>query len=281
MFEEMAEAMKAVKCTYIGSATLSENLDAISVPAAMMKLVTEATDLILRETLRDLGLAQSFRRDLYRRGLLPLLGPEHLRLFDAIELVWTGRVPEDPIALASPLGPVTGLAEIYGPLMQAITAGNQTIAALRRSDTFAGRQVSDLSQAVALLMANGYVHPALPHAVQTNARAGTDRLNAAICAFDADGGEIPRLAAAAIGSELAIDMLEMFVVRERSTGRPMEIESLTDRLLAALTRAGRSVQRDGKPLQDLVQARALVRESVTMILERRLPLLTRLGVIAR
>jgi SAM-dependent methyltransferase len=279
MFAEMAEAMKAVKCTYIGSATLTENLDAISVPPGMMSLVTEASDPILRETLRDFGLAQAFRRDLYRRGTLPLMAPEHLRLFDELELVWTGRVPDDPIVLGSPLGQVTGLPEIYAPLMAMVMADNQTVGALRRSDTFARRQAVDLSQAVSLLIASGYVHPALPAAVRANARVGTDRLNAAICAFNADGGEIPRLAAATIGSEVGADLLEILVVRETLSDRSMEIVGLTDRVLAALTRAGRSIQHDGRPVEDMVQARVLVRESVERTLERRLPLLARLGVL--
>jgi SAM-dependent methyltransferase len=280
MFAEMAEAMKAVKCTYIGSATLPENVDAISVPPGMMKLVTEATDPILRETLRDFGLAQTFRRDVYRRGTLPLMALEHLRLFDEVELVWTGRVPDDPIVLGSPLGQVTGMPEIYAPLMKMVMAEDHTVGALHRSDAFANRQAIDLSQAVSLLIASGYLHPALPVAVRTNARAGTDRLNAAICAFNADGGDIPRLAAATIGSEVGVDLLETLVVREALGGRSMEIDGLTDRVRAALTQAGRSVQRDGKPVGDMNQARMLVRGSVATILERRLPLLSRLGVIA-
>jgi SAM-dependent methyltransferase len=280
MFAEMAEAMKAVKCTYIGSATLTENINAISVPAQMMKLVTETTDPILRETLKDFGLAQSFRRDVYRRGTLPLIGTEYLRLLDQVELVWTGRIPEDPIALGSPLGQATGLPEIYRPLMKMIMSENCSVGALRQSDIFAKRPPVDLSQAISLLIASGYVHPALPTAVRTNARAGIDRLNEAICAFSADGGDIPRLAAAAIGSEVAVSPLETLVVWEKLSGRPMEAEGLTDRVLAALTQAGRSIQRDGKPVQDMAQARVLVRESVAMILEHRLPLLARLGAVA-
>jgi hypothetical protein len=279
MFAEMAEAMKAAKCTYIGSATLTENVDAISIPPAMMSMVTEATDPILHETLRDFGLAQAFRRDVYRRGTLALTGPEHLRLFDDVELVWTGRLPEDPIVLGSPLGQVTGLPEIYGPLMRMIMAEDQTIGALRRSETFAGRPATDLSQAVSLLLASGYAHPALPAAVRRNARAATDRLNRAICAFNADGGDIPRLAAAAIGSEIGSDLLETLVVREQLDDRSLEIEGLADRVLAALTQAGRSIQREGKPVQDMVQARVMVRESIAIMLERRLPLLKRLGAI--
>jgi hypothetical protein len=230
--------------------------------------------------LRDFGLAQTFRRDVYRRGTLPLMAPEHLRLFDEVELVWTGRVPDDPIVLGSPLGQVTGMPEIYAPLMKMVMAEDHTVGALRRSDAFANRQAIDLSQAVSLLIASGYLHPALPASVRTNARAGTDRLNAAICAFNADGGDIPRLAAATIGSEVGVDLLETLVVREALVGRSMEIDGLTDRVLAALTQAGRSIQRDGKPVGDMVQAHALVRASVTGILERRFPLLWRLGVIS-
>jgi SAM-dependent methyltransferase len=279
MFAEMAEAMRAVKCTYVGSATLAENLDAVSVPPTMMSLVTGAANPILRETLRDFGLAQTFRRDVYRRGSLPLMGPEHLRLFDAIELVWTGRVPEEAIQLATPLGQMTGLPEIYGPLMTMFMTDTQTIGNLRRSDSFATRPVAELSQAVMLLIASGYVHPGLPAAVRMNARTGTVRLNAAICAMIADGGEIARLAAATIGSEVVVDALEAAVVREKLSGRSMEIDELTDRVLAALAHAGRTVQRDGKTVQDATEARGLVRESVVGMVERRLPGLTRLGVV--
>jgi hypothetical protein len=163
--------------------------------------------------------------------------------------------------------------------MKMVMAEDHTVGALRRSDAFANRQAIDLSQAVSLLIASGYLHPALPVAVRTNARAGTDRLNAAICAFNADGGDIPRLAAATIGSEVGVDLLETFLVREKLSGRSMEIEGLTERVFAGLMQAGRSMQRDGRPVNDLVQARAIVREALDTGLTRRLPVLKRLGAI--
>ncbi|MDR3529352.1 MAG: class I SAM-dependent methyltransferase, partial [Rhodopila sp.] len=133
MFAEMAAAMEGAKCTYIGSATLTDNIDPVSVPQTMMSLVAEASNLVLRETLRDFGLAQTFRRDVYRRGVLPMAAPEQGRLLDAVELVWTGRQVDDPIALATPVGQVNGLPEIYGPLMEMLIAGNHTIGAIRQA----------------------------------------------------------------------------------------------------------------------------------------------------
>ena len=284
MFADMAEAMAAAKCTYIGSATPADNLDAVSVPPAVLNLMTAASDPILRETLRDFGIGQSFRRDIYRRGTVPMMGPEQIRLFEAIELVWTGRAPDDPIQLSSPMGQLNGLPEIYGPLMKMIMTGRQTVGTIRRSDTFSSRQGADLSRAISLLMSSGYVHPAMPEAVWSDARAGTDRLNAAICAYAADGGDIGRLAAATTGTCVAaanrpMSPLEMLVIREKLSGRPLEVEALTDRVLAALTQAGRSVQRDGKVIQDMVQTRSVPWESLDVILNQRLPLLLQLGVI--
>jgi hypothetical protein len=208
-----------------------------------------------------------------------MTGPEQMRLFDGIELAWTGRLPGDPIQLTSPLGQLNGLAEFYGPLMQMIMAGGQTLGAIRRSDLCASRPVGDLSQAVSLLMSSGYVQPALPETVRTDARAGADRLNAAICAHSADGGDIGRLAATVTGNGVDVGRVEMLVLLEKLSGRSLEIEALTDRILSAVTQAGASVQRDGAPIQDPGQAREVLRESLNGILDQRLPLLARLGVI--
>ena len=72
MFADVAGEMLEAKCRYIGSGTLAENIDAVSVPANVVPLLAEARDPVLRETLRDLGCAQSFRRDVYRKGTAPM-----------------------------------------------------------------------------------------------------------------------------------------------------------------------------------------------------------------
>lgn len=280
MFAEMAEAMASVKCSYLGSAIPTENLESLSVSPAMLPLMETSPDTIMRETLRDFGLSQSFRRDIYRRGSAPMTGPEHMRLFDAILPVWTGKLPEDPIQLNAPLGELTGLPEVYTPLMQMIMGGGHTIGSIRRSGDFSERPPTDIAQAIALLMANGYVHPATPEGVQAAACAGVDRLNAAICENIADGGDMVALAATATGIGVMVNPLEMLVLREKLAGRSLEIAGLTDRMMSALAGAGRSVQRDGNPIRDEADARAVLRRNVEAILTHRLPAFVRLGIIA-
>jgi hypothetical protein len=206
--------------------------------------------------------------------------PEQVRLLDAVELVWSGRHPETPILLPTPLGDLQGLPEIYTPLMAMLIAGNQTIGAIRQHSAFAGIAATDLLQAVVLLIVGGYAYPALPEAVRARARPGTDRLNAAIGTINADGGDIARLAAATTGAEVPADPLETLVVREKLGGQSMEIEGLTDRILATVAQAGRAVQRDGKPVQDTGEARAIVRATLAGLLGERMTVLARLGVIS-
>jgi len=279
-FAEVAEAMGGAKSSYIGSATLAENVDAVSLAPDVIRPVMDAADPVLREMVRDFGSAKGFRRDIYRRGVLAVPAPEQVRLLDAVELVWSGRHPETPILLPTPLGDLQGLPEIYTPLMAMLIAGNQTIGAIRQHSAFAGIGATDLLQAVVLLIVGGYAYPALPEAVRARARPGTDRLNAAIGTINADGGDIARLAAATTGAEVPADLLETLVVREKLGGQSMEIEGLTDRILATVAQAGRAVQRDGKPVQDTGEARAIVRATLAGLLGERMTVLARLGVIS-
>ncbi|MGE0419319.1 MAG: methyltransferase regulatory domain-containing protein, partial [Acetobacteraceae bacterium] len=90
MFAEVAQAMQDVKCSYIGSATLSENIDAVSVPTQMVQILSETRDQRLRETLRDFGSNQGFRRDIYRRGVSAMPPAEHQGMLLDLVIAWTG-----------------------------------------------------------------------------------------------------------------------------------------------------------------------------------------------
>lgn len=278
MFADVANRMTAAKCSYIGSATVAEHVDMVSVPESMLGLIAETPDELVRETVRDFAAAQAFRRDIYRRGVLPMPAGEHRRLIDTLPLEWLGRPIDSPINLPTPMGSLVGLPELYGPLVQTLRAHASTIGDIREQAALSGRPLPKLLQAVALLIAGGYVHPALPSAVQTAARGSTNRLNAVIAAVNADGGNINQLASPVVGSALQADLLETLLAGENSIGSSVEIDGMIERLLATLGRAGRSVQLDGKTATDDAQARQMLRRSVDAMVKDRLPVLARLGV---
>jgi hypothetical protein len=271
MFAEMQEAMEATKCSYIGSANLTENIDAVSIPQSIMSMVTDASDVVLKETLRDFGLAQTFRRDIYRRGVLPLTPIEHAKLLDGIGVVWTGRVAEDPIMLNTPMGMVQGLPDIYGPLMDLVMAGPVTIGSIRRNPNFARRSLVEISQAISLLFGAGYAHPVVPEAVQTHGRAATQALNTAIMTMQADGIEIGRTCSPVSGTEVPLDAVEILVLQSIVIDGRTDIDVLTDRTVAGLAQSGRMLQKNGQVVTDT--------NSMETFLGQRLPTLRRLGIV--
>jgi SAM-dependent methyltransferase len=280
MFTEVAGEMLEAKCRYIGSATLAENIDTVSVPPNVVPILAETRDPYLRETLRDLGCAQTFRRDLYRKGIAPMPAAEQQMLLDNLTLAGMGMaVPEGGITFATPIGNVTGRPEVYEPLLSILEAGTLSVPQARVVPAFAGRALVELIQAFTLLVAGGYAHPMLPGGGAAARHEAARRLNLAIAQANANAADLPRLAAPAIGSAIGADILETLLVGELLDGKPADVGALAAQLVGLLGRSGRSVQRDGKPVSDAGETLQIVTEAVVGLLERRMPLLRRLGVL--
>jgi SAM-dependent methyltransferase len=279
-FATIAGEMAEAKCRYIGSATLAENIDTVAVPAGVAPILAETQDIVLRETLRDIGCAQGFRRDVYRKGMAPVPVAEQQATLEAFVFAGLGMAtPDGGPGFATPMGTVTGRPEIYAPLLAMIDAGPLSFRQARESPALAGRPLVEAMQAAALLVAGGYAHPMLPEGGTAAGRDAARRLNLAIARANANSAELPRLAAPAIGSAIGADMLETLVVGELLAGRPADAGTLADELVAVLARSGRNVQRDGAPVTEPVEARRVVADAVHTMIEKRLPVLRGLGVL--
>jgi SAM-dependent methyltransferase len=278
-FAEVAKAMAERKCSYIGSATLAENIDVVAVPNAVQPLMASARDPLLRETLRDFGSGQGFRRDIYRRGMAPMPAAEHQIVIDDLTIGWTGQAAGDKVTIATPIGSLTGRDEIYRPLLGMLEAGPVSVRQARTTQSFAGPRLLDLLQAVALLIGSGFANPVLPGGISEDARQSAERLNLAIAALNARGGDLPRVVSPLMGAAINVDLLVSLLVGELLKGHPPEVEALTTLILAHLTHGGRTVQRDGQPISDPVQARSIVADVLRTGLEQRGPLLREWGVL--
>lgn len=73
---QMLEIANKHKLSFIGSATIIENFKT-NYPKDIQNLIQSTSDLTTQETIRDLSIFQSFRRDLYVKGGLKFWGGEH------------------------------------------------------------------------------------------------------------------------------------------------------------------------------------------------------------
>lgn len=279
-FADLASEMREAKCDYIGSATLVENINTMSVPAGMSLMLAETQDPVLRETLRDIGGAQSFRRDLYRKGVAPMPGPEQQMRLHELKIAGLGvAMPEAGPTFTTPMGDITGHPEIYQPLMEMLESGQVSVKQAAESPVFASRPLVELLQAFSLLIAGGYAHPVLPSSGTDARRNACHRLNLAIAQANARAAELPRLASPVIGSALDADIMEALIAGALLEGKQGGPEALTTELLTTLGRTGRNVQRDGWPITEPAERERIVAEVVATFLERRLPVLKNLGVL--
>ena len=278
MFGDVSRALGDVKCQYIGSATLADNIDAVSVPPGVQPLLAEAPDLIARETMRDIGTAQLFRRDLYRRGAPPLSRTEHHALLEEVTLEWTGKAAPGDITFQTALGTMTANADAYRPLLTRLEAGPLSVGQAGEIGPFPGRPTVELLQAIALLIAGGYAHPMLPDGAFPG-RESAARLNRALAAANANGSEYHLLAAPGIGTAMTVDVTETLVAGDLLTGHPADADSLTASLGAHFRRGGRTIYRDGQAVTDPKEAADLTATIVRRVLNEQTGILRRLGVL--
>ncbi|WP_048862572.1 class I SAM-dependent methyltransferase, partial [Acidisphaera rubrifaciens] len=239
MFADVAAAMAGARCQYVGSATLPDNVDATSAPPTMVPLLAEQRDVVLRETLRDFGCGQSFRRDIYRRGHAPLPPAEHRALLDAVHFVDLGRHREAEVKVACSIGQLSGRPEIYDPLLDRLAAGPLSVAEAREMSPFAGRPIQELVQALLMVTAAGYAHPVAAGAGSPAARAAGRRANAEIARLNRLGGAIPHLVAPASGASVLADLAETLAVGALLAGAPRDEQALATEVDTALAATGR------------------------------------------
>jgi len=279
MFADIADAMAAAKCTFIGSTGLSDNIESVCVPAAFAPLLAEARDLDLKETLRDIGCAQSFRKDLYRRGVTPLLPGEYRALVDALSIVGLGMPIEDEIKFATQAGSFVGQAEIYRPLLAMLANGPVSAKEARSLGDLAGRPEADVMMSFAMLVAGGYALPRLPEGASTTARRTARALNLAIAENNACGGELGCLAAPAVGSAIPIGLIEHLIVGAILEHRSCDPDQLADRVMIQLARGGRGVQQNGQTVSDQAAAHRIIADIVHTTLNQRGPAFSLLGIL--
>lgn len=176
------QRLGAVGCHYVGSATVLENLDAVSIPAGMQPVLAqwqrEGMDVATRDTTCDRARNQHLRRDLYQKAdadyrltadarRVALLAQRVMLLPRALATV----ASEGTLRLNTAIGPVDVALSQVAPLLAALRAGPRSYADLARLSASAGNPgfINSLLQVPTWA---GWLHAVAPgEAAQAPARA--------------------------------------------------------------------------------------------------------------
>lgn len=164
---DVIQALAELGCTYVGSASIDENIDAVSLPARIPALFPRNIDVTVAETIRDIARNQTMRRDIYQRDVCRLSPAEHLEQLARIILLALPQAPTGGgLRFETRIGPVDGAAEIFSPLLAALAQGALAFVAALKLPIFAA-QPHVLNQAFQMLIWAGYAHPRRPDRTQS------------------------------------------------------------------------------------------------------------------
>jgi predicted O-methyltransferase YrrM len=169
---DVAADLADAKLSYVGPADLLSSVDAINLTAEQRALLSVATTVTERETLRDHIVSQMFRRDVFVKGAVPL------NVYEAREqwlrtrfVLSTGRA-DVPMSVKGLMGEATLQPEVYGPLLDGLANGPRTLAQLVSEPTVAAQGWDRLQQALSILVGAAQAQPALDEAGEAGRLAG-------------------------------------------------------------------------------------------------------------
>jgi SAM-dependent methyltransferase len=181
-FSQIASSLAAAGLTYGGSADYRDHVDEINLNPAQRALLADIADTGLRETVRDLCVNRSLRRDYWIKAPRTLNDDERdakLRTHRVILAVPRASVL---LKVRGALG-VTPLPEtLYGPILDVLNSYRpMTLSDIESSVCKSGVVLAQIVKAVTLLVGMGVLLNAQNDTQISAALSSAKKLNAAIC----------------------------------------------------------------------------------------------------
>jgi hypothetical protein len=275
---EVAEEMGAAKLTYLGSAALLEQVDAINLTAEQQVIMAGIDDPVLRETVRDFMMNQQFRRDVFIKGPLPLSASVAQEAWIDRRFALSVLRADVPLTVNGSQGEATLQAEVYAPLLDALAGGARTVRDLVANPVIAALGWAKLQQALVVLVGAGHLQPCLPAKDESKRAKGTKAFNQAVLQRARDNADLQYLASPVTGGGVTVPRFPQLFLLALGEGRkqPDEWADFAWRILLA---QGQRIVKDGQPLDTPEDNLAELKIQAATFAEKQLPVLKSLQVI--
>lgn len=152
--------------TFIGSATLGDNLDFLNFSRMERQLLAEIDNPVVKETVKDFSVNQQFRRDVFIKGRNKLEQAAQQELFSGIRFALVVPMESNPVKLDNPRGDVCLDPVLYRLVLSSFDKRDYSLEELLRQPDIALFRHEDVRQSLMLLLAAGYLLPAIAPSLQ-------------------------------------------------------------------------------------------------------------------
>lgn len=274
---DVARELGAAKLSYLGSAAVLEQVDAINLTAEQQQLMTSIEDLTLRETVRDFMINQQFRRDVFVKGAVPHSNQTAQDSWLSQRFALSVRRDDIELKVRGALGEATMQEDTYLPLLKGLAEGPRSLRELFASPEIAGLGWAKIQQAFAILVGMGHLQPSLP-AKDENRRARVTRaFNQVVLARARDNGDLQFLASPVSGGGHTVGRFQQLFLMSLAEGgkTPQDWANFTWRLIAA---QGQKLLKEGKVLETEEENIAELKAQAAEFGEKHLPVLRSLQI---
>lgn len=275
---DVVHEMGAARLSFAGSATVAENIDAVSVPAELHPLIAETRDRGWQETIRDYASNKQFRRDMFVRGASSIPGAELVRTLGEQRFALAVPRSEVSFKFAGPLGELQGHEEIYRPIADALAQRPHALSELAKLPGPNDRPAASLLQAVAMLVHAGHVLPIVSDASGWDGERARN-FNRVVAGRIRSGDTLAFLAAPAartgIGATYA-DLVGILVLAENPEMTPAQAARFGWSIMA---QTGQRMRKDGQVLQTEAETLPELEAQLTAFFAEKLPVWRQLGVV--
>ncbi len=277
---EVHRLAAAHKLDHVASATLPDNYPSF-LASHVGAVVEEERDPLIKQSLLDIAINQSFRRDLFVKGAIPLTSTAHEAVL-VRQMFCCLRAPDsnpsaqmEPVAVTTNLGMISIEPDLVGQLLSLLQQASASLGDIHQA---LGRPVDDLLKLTSLLLDEGWIGldrgPAFP-----SARSACRSVNQRMLELIQAGNNLNFVASPVAGhGGVGISVLEAFTLAGIQQG--LEGEVLASCVWLGMASAGVEMRnREGSLIDDPDQALSLIQEDVSSFLSSTLPTLRLLGIV--
>ncbi|MFN0182489.1 MAG: class I SAM-dependent methyltransferase [Aquabacterium sp.] len=278
-FTDVAKFLDEGKMSFAASANLLDHIDAINLSQAQQALLAESQHPVLTESLRDYLINNQFRRDLWVKGPRQMPQRQQLEMMGAQRYVLTVPPAEVPLKVQGALGEAELQADVYGPILDAMHAGNATAKSAREIGAACPNlSMAQVLQAMMILTAGGHASPAQSDDAAEAARPTTDALNRYLVKRAAYSGEIGWLASPVMGGGVPVGRFAQMFIGSILKGRRTP-EQWAEDAWGVLSSQGEYILRDGAALTSATENMAELVKQAQWFMDNRMSTMKALGIV--
>jgi trans-aconitate methyltransferase len=275
-FRDVAREMAEAKLDFVGSAHLTDHVDAVNLTTEQAQLLAETPDPMLQETLRDFMTNQQFRRDLYVRGPFRLAILDQLDQLRNMRFALSQAPADTPRTIAGLNGEATLQPEVYDPIINALGNGPITLRQLGDAPGVSGMDAPRVIQALTILVGGGSLQPSPDLGAKADAerKRSTELFNRAMMELSRHSNDYAFLASPVTCGGVQVDRFDQLFLLAQRNGQTDAVAFVWNVLLQQNQR----MIRDGKLMQTAEENIADLTERHTIFVNKRLPVLKQLDI---